>query len=249
MVIETPKDPKFKRIYVKHCKLLRLKGLQPKTIEAYSRAIRRIGQHFNYNLDHLSFDQLTDYFSDLLESHSWSAVKLDLYGLKFFYTHVLKKEWVDIPLVKAPKTLRIPDILTLQQLQTLFETTRCLSYRVFFFVTYSMGLRLGESLLLKVGDIDTSKMKVHIRDAKGNKDRLVPLPQNTLMVLRKFWHVHKHPTFIFPNRKRGLRNAHLVETPLDRGGVQTAMKKVVTEMGLKKRSLAIHCATALQPIC
>lgn len=249
MAIETPKDPKFNRIYSKHCKLLKLKGLQPKTIEAYSRAIRRIGQQFDYDLNHLSFDQLTDYFTNLLDSHSWSAVKLDLYGLKFFYTHVLKKEWVDIPLVKAPKTSRIPDILTPKQLQSLFQATHRLSYKVFFFVTYSLGLRLGEGLVLQVGDIDVSKMRVHIRNAKGNKDRLVPLPHNTLNVLRNFWRVHRHPTFIFPNRKRGLENAHLVDNPLDRGGVQAAMKKVVTELGIKKRSLAIPCATVLQPIC
>ncbi len=248
MIIETPKDPEFKRIYIKHCKLLKLNGLQPKTIDAYSRAIRRIGQHFDYELNHLSFDQLTDYFTDLLNSHSWSAVKLDLYGLKFFYTHVLKKEWVNIPMVKAPKTSRIPDILTIKQVQALFKATNRLSYRVFFFVLYSMGLRLGEGLILQVGDIDASKMKVHIRDAKGNKDRLVPLPHNTLNVLRHFWNVHKHPTFIFPNRKRGLKNAHLVDSPLDRGGVQSTMKKVVTELGIKKRFLATHCVTALQPI-
>ena len=70
MNIEPFTNLKFNRLYDKHCKLLRLKGLQPKTIEAYSRAIRRIGQHFDYEIDHLSFDQLTDYFTDLLESHS-----------------------------------------------------------------------------------------------------------------------------------------------------------------------------------
>jgi integrase len=57
---------------------------------------------------------------------------------------------------------------------------------------------------------------VHIRDAKGNKDRLVPLPENALRILKDFWSVHKHPAFIFPNRKRGLKNAHLVDSPLDR---------------------------------
>lgn len=51
MIIETPKDPKFKRIYTKHCKLLKLNGLQPKTVDAYSRAIRRIGRHFDYDLN------------------------------------------------------------------------------------------------------------------------------------------------------------------------------------------------------
>ena len=110
-----PNDPQFNKYYEKHVKYLRLKGLRPKTIEAYSRAIRRIGNYFDAHIDQLTFDQLLDYFNDLLQSHSWSAVKLDLYGLKFFYTNVLKRTWEDIPLIKPPKTTRIPDILTIEQ--------------------------------------------------------------------------------------------------------------------------------------
>jgi site-specific recombinase XerD len=235
MNIEPLVTPKFNRFYDQHCKLLKLKGLQPKTIEAYSRAIRRMGDCFDYELEHLSFDQLTDYFTDLLKTHSWSTVKLDLYGLKFFYTHVLKKEWVDIPMVEAPKVSRIPDILTLDELKALFRATNKLSYRVFFFTVYSMGLRLGEGLALKTGDIDASRMRIHIRDAKGNKDRLVPLAENTLTVLRRFWQVHRHPTYLFPNRKRGLKNAHLAKTPLHRGGIQLAMQAVVNQIGIKKK--------------
>jgi len=74
----------FKQDYEKHLRHLKLKGLQPKTIDAYSRAIRRIGNHFNHAINDLPEQQLTDYFIDLLSTHSWSAVKLDLYGLKFF---------------------------------------------------------------------------------------------------------------------------------------------------------------------
>ena len=80
-------ETNFKQNYQTHLKHLKLKGLQPKTIEAYSRAIRRVGAYFSYQINDLSESQLTDYFSDLLESHSWSSVKLDLYGLKFFYTY------------------------------------------------------------------------------------------------------------------------------------------------------------------
>ncbi len=77
----TPSDSDhFDRQYQTHFKNLKLKGLQPKTIDAYARAIRRLGGHFDHRIDDLSEAQLTDYFSDLIESHSWSAVKLDLYG-------------------------------------------------------------------------------------------------------------------------------------------------------------------------
>lgn len=234
MDTKLPDNPQFNKLYNKHCKHLKLKGLQPKTIEAYSRAIRRIGNYFDCQLDNLTMDQLLDYFHDLLDSRSWSAVKLDLYGLKFFYTNVLAKTWEDIPLIKPPKARRIPDIVTIEEADRLFCATKVLSYKVFFFTIYSMGLRLGEGIRLTVGDIDANHMRVHIRNAKGNKDRLVPLPERTLSLLRNFWLTHKHPQFLFPNRKRGLKNAHLVDSPLERGGIQTAMKAVVEQVGIKK---------------
>ena len=159
--------------------------------------------------------------------------------MKFFYTQVLAKPWVDIPLIKPPKTKRIPDIVTIEEVQRLFESTRKLSYRVLFFTLYSMGLRLGEGLRLQVGDIDEDRMRVHIRNAKGNKDRFVPLPTQTLLVLRRFWRLHQHPTLLFPNRKGGLKKAHQAGSHLNMGGVQVTMAAVVREMGLKKRYPAI----------
>src|SRR5450631_4523021 len=83
----------FERQYQSHLKHLKLKGLQPKTIDAYARGMRRIGEYFAYQVDALSQDQLVEYFTDLKASHSWSGVKLDLYGLKFFTEHVLRKPW------------------------------------------------------------------------------------------------------------------------------------------------------------
>jgi integrase/recombinase XerD len=101
-----PSNARFKSQYDHHLKHLQLKGLRPKTVEAYARAIRHIGAYFDYHLDHLTETQLLDYFADLLQTHSWTSAKLDLYGLKFFYIHVLKKPWVDLDLVKSPKSQR-----------------------------------------------------------------------------------------------------------------------------------------------
>ena len=72
-------------------------------------------------------------------------------------------------LLKAPKTQRLPDIVTVEEAARLFSATRCLSYRAFFFTLYSMGLRLGEGLALQLRDIDAARMRVHVRDAKGNR--------------------------------------------------------------------------------
>ena len=245
--MSAPCPAHFKQQYETHLKHLRLKGLQPKTIEAYSRAIRRIGGYFDYRIEDLSEPQLTNYFTDLLDSHSWSAVKLDLYGLKFFYTHVLHKPWANLDLIKPPKVRRLPDIVTVEEVGRLVQSTETLSYRVFYFTVYSLGLRLGEGLRLQVGDIDAKRQRVHIRDAKGNKDRLVPLPDATLHLLRRFWQVHQNPVLLFPNRHGGLAGARRATTPLDRGGVQITLKKVVEACGIKKRSPRTVFATPMQP--
>lgn len=237
----------FDQQYQTHLKHLKLKGLQPKTIDAYARAIRRIGDYFSRDIDNLSEAQLTDYFSSLIETHSWSAVKLDLYGLKFYTIHVLRKPWVMPHLIRPPKAQRLPDIVTIDEAQRLFAATRTVSYRVFYFTLYSLGLRLSEGLALKIGDIDAARRRVHVRDAKGNRDRFVPLPEATLDALRRFWSTHRHPELLFPNRLGGLKAAQLARSPLDRGGVQKTLRQVAIDCGLKKRSPRTACATVTPP--
>ena len=237
----------FDSRYQTHLKHLKLKGLQPKTIEAYSRAIRRIGQRFDHQIEALSEQQLTDYFSELVASHSWSTVKLDLYGLKFYYEYVLRKPWVAPGLVKPPRSQRLPDIVTIEQAQRIFAATRVVSYRAFFFTLYSLGLRLGEGLRLQVGDIDAARARVHIRDAKGNRDRFVPLAQATLRVLRRFWLVHRNPVLLFPDRHRGLQVAASTTAALNAEGVQRALQRVIHSCGLKKRLRPTAYATAMRP--
>ena len=95
---------------------------------------------------------------------------------------------------------------------------------------------IGQVMALKVGDVDAARMRVQIRDAKGNRDRFVPLPEATLTALRQFWQLHRHPELLFPNRHGGLSEAHRARTPLDRGGVQTTLRQVAQDCGLKKRS-------------
>ena len=246
MKLEFPQP--FEQSYNCLLKRLKLNGFQPKTIELYSHGVRRAGLYFEYRIDALTREQLTDYFSHIVDKFSWSTLKHDLYGLKFYYSHVLQKPWAGADLIKPPKTSRLPDIVTVEQAQQIFNTTRVLSYRVFFFTLYSMGLRLNEGLSLQVGDIDADRMRVHVRDAKGNRDRLVPLPVNTLKVLRSFWAIHRNPTLLFPSRQHGLKSASIATTHMDQGGVQQALRRVTADCGLKKELRRTVCATAMPPI-
>lgn len=226
--MNTTEQQHFDLLYQQHLTNLTLQGMRPATIDAYSRAVRRITSFFDRCPDTFTKADLKTYFAQLIVTHSWSTVKLDRNGLQFFYKHTLAREWQWLDIVKPPQVKRIPDIITAKQIANVITHTHELRYQVFFLVLYSMGLRLSEALGLTVSDIDSNTMKVHIRDGKGGKDRLVPLPKRTLIAMRLYWKTHRNPRLLFPCI--GI-NKH---QPMDKGSVQKALKKVINALKIKK---------------
>lgn len=237
---------RFDQHYKQLLKCLKLQGKADNTIDSYSRAVRRVAAHFDCLPEVLTQDDLKDYFSELVATHSWSTVKVDRLGLQFYWRHVLHKDWYWVDIVKPPKVKTLPDILTPAEIERLIAATRQLRYRVFLLVTYSMGLRLEEALSLQVGDIDTANNQIHIRRGKGHKDRLLPLPDLALTALRTLWSKHRHPYLLFPGGN--LNRIQKTKKHMDRGGTQKAMKTVVQDCGIKKKCPYTACATVLPRI-
>jgi integrase len=240
---------RYEILYDRHLKKLKLQGKSEATVSAYSRAVRRLTEHFDCCPDKLTVEQLEDYFTRLVENYSWSTVKLDRLGLMFFWRHVLEQDWQWLNIVKPPAVKTIPDILTPDEVALLVHTTRKLRYRVFLFTTYSMGLRLREALSLQIGDIDAGRRRVHIRRGKGHKDRLVPLPDRTLKALRILWQDHRHPRLLFPNYRGSAETIIKTDSHMNIGSTQQAMKAVVTACNIKKKSRFTPSGTALPRIC
>ncbi len=239
----------FDKHYQRLLQVLKLQGKADKTIDSYSRALRRVVAFFDCLPESLTPDNLKDYFAALVDSHSWSTVKIDRLGLQFYWRHILHKDWQWIDIVKPPKVKTLPDILTPAEIERLIGATRQLRYQVFLLVTYAMGLRLEEALSIEVGDIDGERKQVHIRRGKGHKDRLVPLPDLALTALRVLWCQHRHPRLLFPNPVGSAQHVQQATRHMDRGGAQQAMKAVVNDCGIKKKSLSTACAIALPLIC
>jgi len=237
----------FNKHYQRLLQTLKLQGKAKTTIDSYSRALRRVSQHFDCLPEQLTPDNLKDYFSTLVDSHSWSTVKIDRLGLQFYWRHILNKDWQWIDIVKPPVVKTLPDILTLSEIERLIAATRQLRYRVFLFTIYSMGLRLEEALCIQVGDIDAARKLLHIRRGKGHKDRLLPLPDLTLKALRALWRKHGHPALLFPNPVGSAKQIQQATRHMDRGGAQSAMKAVVKDCGIKKKYRYTTYATALRP--
>jgi len=181
---------------------------------------------------------MENYFSSLVESHSWSTVKVDRNGLQFFYKHVLKQQWEWVNIVKPPITKKLPDILNHREISKIINGTRELRYQTYILIVYGLGLRLGEGLNLKVGDIDADKMRVHIRLAKGRKDRFVILPKTALFALRAYWQTHRNPDLLFPAGKTQ-EDRRFAKTHMNRGGLQKSFKVIVKSCNIKKE-VTIH---------
>jgi integrase/recombinase XerD len=228
---------RFSTLYQQHLTALKLQGKALKTIEGYARGLRRLAMYFDRCPDDVTADELKRYFADLVDSHSWSAVRIDRCGIQFFYTYVLGRPWDWVHIVKPPQVQSLPDVLTAAEIALLINNSQQLRYQTFWLATYSMGLRLGETLNLRISDIDAGQMQVHVRQGKGKKDRFVTLPELALWSLRRYWSTHRHPEFLFPGRP-GPGNTPAT-TWMDRGSTQKAFALTVKGCGIRKK-VSIH---------
>jgi len=218
---------------------LQLRGLSPGTQVMYVRAVRLLAEHYGKSPDKITEEELRDYFLYLMNVKKWSrnTSTVALCGIKFFYEKTLKRDLAILKFVRAKREKKLPVILSPDEVHRILANVRSLRYRVFFIVIYSCGLRLQEGTHLQVCDIDSVRGLIHIRGGKGNKDRYVPLPDRTLLLLREHWKTHRNPTCIFPARQsRAKKLAATAAGPASRSGVLLVFKNALKKSKLNKNA-------------
>jgi len=225
---------RFDRQYQKHLTALKLHNLADSTCDAYARAVRRVAAAFDRCPDEISDEQYHQHFLSLIDSHSWSTVRLDLAGLTFFFRHTLQQPWQGAKIVRPKAVRSLPDVISYPQVAALINAAREHRYQAFFLCAYSMGLRLNEALSLEVQDIDAEQLRVHVRLGKGKKDRYVILPQLTLTTLRRYWRTHRHPRLLFP-AGYCTQERFRATGPMSKSGVQRSIKLVARDAGIRTR--------------
>ena len=140
--MEADEQKRFDTQYQHYLRALKLRGMSDSTIDVYARAVRRLAAHFDCCPDRLNLEQLETHFAALVQSHSWSTVKVDRIGLQFFWRYTLKQDWRWLDIVKAPQIRSLPDILSVAEIEQIICAAQHLRYRVFLLTCYSMGLRL-----------------------------------------------------------------------------------------------------------
>lgn len=220
---------------------LQLAGLSAHTHNQYLRAVRKLAEYYRICPSQLTEKQIRDYFLYLKNDKKYAAGTLRVAwgGIKFFYTHTVLRDWRTLKTLRIGRQRRLPEVLSVEAVRQLFATVRTLHHRVYLWTVYSCGLRLSEALNLQVGDIDSQRRTLRVRLGKGGKDRVVPLPQATLRMLREFWATHRNPRWLFPKLGRGRRPSAKADQPMAKGGVQACLRAAVEQLGWKRR-IRVH---------
>ena len=221
---------------------LQLKGLSPKTIKMYTRAVKQLVKHYQKSPEEITDEELRQYFLYNKNVRQWSRVAstISLCGIKYFYTLTLKREWTSLKFIRPAKEKKLPVILSRQEVKAILDHVQFAHHRACLNVIYSMGLRIGEGTNLQVADIDSDRMFVHIHRAKGNKDRFIPLPQRTLEILRAFYRMHRNPVWIFPAPGRGGQKMPSNDKPIPISSIQIAFGEARVRAGIHKKVSVRH---------
>jgi len=221
---------------------LQLKGLSEKTIKMYTRAVKQLTNHYHKSPENISNEELRQYFLYNKNERKWSRVAstISLCGIKYFYTLTLKREWTSLKFIRPEKEKRLPVILSRNEVKTILNRVRFPHHRACLKAIYSLGLRIGEGTNLKISDIDSDRMFVHIHQSKGNKDRYIPLPERTLDILRAFYKMHRNPIWIFPAPGRGGQKMPSNNIHIPIASIQIAFGEAKKAAGIHKKVSVRH---------
>ena len=175
------------------------------TIRSYVHGVEHFSRHFHRRPDQLGPEHIRQYQAMLFSKLKFSpnTVTQRLGALRFFYIKVLKKNWSVAETPYPRKVIRLPEILSPEEVARLISAAELPFYRILLMTLYGTGARRTEAAHLKIGDIDSRRMVVHIHGGKGNRDRDVMLSQTLLDALRGYWRgLRRKPTeWLFPGNR------------------------------------------------
>ncbi len=182
---------------------LRIRGYAESTRKLYLFSVRELVRHFMRSPDTITLDDIKDFQLHLIRERKLSRCSHNIHvcAIRFFYRHVLDKDWKieRIPYHRRPQ--RLPVILSSDEVRGILRAPDCLKHRVFLAVAYSAGLRVSEVRRLRIGDIDSERMTIRVTQSKRNKDRDVMLSKKLLEILRIYWRVYRTREWLFENSK------------------------------------------------
>jgi site-specific recombinase XerD len=195
--------------------------------------VAQISLHYGKLPQNITEKEVNRYLASIArnaKTPSLSDFKFYVHGLRYCYRLLgMNDKALKLPSIHEPQ--KLPVVLNRQECIALFKAPELLKHRVLLSLIYSAGLRAGEASRLKIADIDSGRMMIHIRQSKFNKDRYVPLSPRILEGLRKYYYACQPMEYLFNGNSAG--------SPLSIKGMQWALREAVKKCKLQK-GISLH---------
>jgi len=208
---------------------MKIRNLAPNTIDAYTYHARRFADFIEKPLDRATLEDVRNFQLYLIEQRklAYSSFNQAVCALRFLYTHTIRVPWpvTMVPYGKRPK--KLPTVLARTEVDELLSCTPNLKHRTFLSTLYACGMRFSEAAHLRIADIDSARMQIHITHGKGAKARMVPLSPRLLETLRTYWKEYRPSDLLFPGNSASKTYADTT--------IRKVMKHAAEKAGIKKR--------------
>jgi len=213
---------------------MKLRNFADTTIQTYTRVVEDFARFFHRSPDRLGPEHVRRYLLHAIEDKklAWTTYQVYRAALKFFYTKTLKQPWFDLEVPKPKVRRKLPRVLSQEEIAAALNATTNLKHRAVLATLYGAGLRRAEVRTLKVSDVDSKRMVIHVREGKGQIPRDVTLSPKLLELLRVYWQWRKPKNWLFPS-------ARYPDRPIDLSGIFGICEDAAKRVGLGKR-LAPH---------
>ncbi len=208
---------------------LRIRNRSPHTQRNYVHHVAAFARHFGRSPEELGPEHVRIYQVHLVQERgvSFSTFNIAVCALRFLYRVTLGRDWALKRIPFARPACKLPVVLSPAEVGRFLAVVENLKHRAMLMVAYSGGLRVSEVSRLRVADIDSKRMVIHVRAAKGRKDRFVPLSPRLLEQLRAYWREERPKEYLFPGRTP--------LCPIATGSIRQVCRIAAEKAGLDRR--------------
>ncbi|MBC2727404.1 tyrosine-type recombinase/integrase [Desulfosporosinus sp.] len=183
---------------------MELRGYSPQTQNHYLCHLRQLEKFSNKPAVQVSTDELKQFLYHRIKSGiSYSNINISCNAFKLFFNKVLSYNWSDDVIVRPKRPKKLPHVLSKDEILSIMDQVLNLKHKTILMTTYSSGLRISETLNLRISDIDSKNMLLRVNHGKGNKDRWTVLSHENLKILRLYWKLYRPTDLLFPGLVEG----------------------------------------------
>lgn len=209
-------NPANQKAYQAYIDMLYLKAYSLSTIKTYTIEFAQLLYLIKAKpVNELTIEQLKSYLFYCLQKLKLSENQVHnrINAIKFYFEKVLKQPQIVLEIPRPKKPILLPKVIHADDIAKMINITSNLKHKTILMLAYGMGLRVSEIINIAISDIDSKSMQMHIRGAKGKKDRYANLPQAILPILRAYYTKFKPVKYLFEGQfseKYSIRSAQKV---------------------------------------